>query len=132
MCLVYGNCGMDFCQIAPGHKRLNPSRAPKENVASQDLSTEAEVGFSPPETYLFQSPSNDWAFPHPGSAGRSLETPRTLAGIGVCKSCSLAFQQVPSDLLRTRNLKDLKKDVTERLGKIKIPSATAKCKVDLN
>lgn len=88
--------------------------------------------FLSPETYLFQSASNNWPLPSPGSAGRSLEIPRTLAWIGVCKSCSPAFQQVHLDLLRSRNLKDLSKDVTERLGKIKTPSATARFKVDLN
>lgn len=48
MYLVYKNHGMDLCQIARGHKRLNPSHPPKENVPSQDLPTEAELGFSPP------------------------------------------------------------------------------------
>lgn len=53
VCLVYGNRGMDLWQIAPGHKRLNPSHPPKENVASQDLSTEAELGFSPQRLIYF-------------------------------------------------------------------------------
>lgn len=132
LCLVYGNRGMDLCQIAPGHKRLNSSPPAKENVPSEYLPTEAELGFFPPETNLFQSASNNWPLPSPGSAGRSLDIPRTVAGIGVCKSCKPAFQQVHSDLLRSRNLKDLNKDVTDRLGKIKTPSATARFKVDLN
>lgn len=47
VCLVYGNHGMDLCQIAPGHKILNLSHDPKENVPSQDLSPEAKLGFFP-------------------------------------------------------------------------------------
>lgn len=113
-------------------QKIKSFSSPKGKCCISGLINWSRVGFFPPEAYLFQSASNDWALPRPGSAGRTLETPRTLACIGVCKSCSLAFQQVPSDLLRSRNLKDLNKDVTERLGKLKIPSATAKFKVDLN
>lgn len=51
---------MDLCQIAPGHKRLNSSPPAKENVPSEYLPTEAELGFFPPETNLFQSASNNW------------------------------------------------------------------------
>lgn len=128
--LVYGNRGMDLCQTAPGHKRLKPSHLQRKCSIS-GLFNWSRVVF-PPETFLFQSASNDWTLPSSDSAGRSLEIPRTLAWVGVCKSCSLAFQQVPSDLLRSRDLKDLNEDVTERLGKIKILSATARFKVDLN
>lgn len=42
--LVYGKHGMDLCQIAPDHKRLNPSHPQRENVPSHHLLTEAEVG----------------------------------------------------------------------------------------
>lgn len=47
------------------------------------------------ETYQFQSPSNSWPLLSPGSAGRCLETLRTLASLDVCESCRLpGFQQV--------------------------------------
>lgn len=126
--------GNGFVSDCSRPQKMKSFSSPKGKRSISGLINWSRVGIPPrpPGTYLFQSASNDWPLPSPGSAGRSLEIPRTLAWIGVCKSCSLAFQQVPLDLLRSKNLKDVNKDVTERLGKIKIPSATAKFKVDLN